>query len=206
MKERSTLVLSLALLGGLAAGSYWLAEQARLGDAAQRARRHEPDYFVDRFALTRMDENGRGRYSISADRVVHYPDDDSTEMTQPRLVSLAAERARVSMRAERGHISSDGVEVLLSGNVEIHRAPSGKDAETTLRSPSLLVLPEQDIARTSEPVEMLRGGSRMAARGLEFDNGKRLTQLNPQHLAGARVHATFEPKSHAATAAAKTTR
>ena len=46
----------------------------------------------------------------------------------------------------------------------------------------------------------------MAAHGLEFDNGKRLTQLNPQHLTGTRVHATFEPKTHAATAAAKTTR
>lgn len=201
MKERSTLLLSLALLGGLAAGSYWLAEQARLGDQGVRPKRHEPDYFVDQFSLTRMDPTGKGRYTVRASRVVHYPDDDSTEMVAPRLVSLAPDRPQVNMRADTGRISSDGVEVHLIGDVQVHRAADGQSAATVLRSPYLLVLPEQDIARTDREVDMVQGASRLTGRGLEFDNTQRLVRLNPNNQAGVRVHTTIAPKNKAAPAA-----
>ena len=194
MRERSTLALSIALLGGLAAGSYWLAEQARLTVPSTGTARHEPDYFVEKFLLTRMDEQGKGRYTISAARLVHFPDDDTSDLTTPRLVSLAPERPLINMRADKAMISSDGVEVQLIGNVEIHRAAGGADAALRMRTPFLLVYPEQDIARTDRDVEMVRGDSIVTGRGLEFDNGKRVATLNPKNVPGNRVHAVIAPK------------
>lgn len=195
MRERSTLAISLVLLGALAAGSYWLAEQARLSDASAKGKRHEPDYWIERFGLTRMDEEGHGRYTISSARLVHYPDDDSTTLAQPRLVSLTPDKPRVNMRANEARISSDGERVDLIGDVEIRRAATGDSAEIVMRSPALLVLPEQDIARTDQPVEMIQGATRVAGRGLDFDNGKRYLQLNPNNIPGVRVNATFAPRA-----------
>lgn len=197
MKERSTLVLSLVLLGGLAAGSYWLAEQAHMGDAAAKKVTHEPDAWVENFTLTRIDPKGMGSYAVSARRMAHFPDDDTAELEAPRLVSLQRDRARVNMRADQGTLTSGAVEVHLRGNVEIRRAPpassSNQRAELILRTPALLVLPEQDVARTDQPVEMVQGDSRVTGRGMFFDNGKQLVQLNPTHLPGARVRATIAP-------------
>ena len=194
MRERSTLVLSLALLGALAAGSYWLAEQARLSDVAARARQHEPDYYVDRFALTRMDQTGHGRYTLHAERVLHFPDDDSTQLSQPRLVSLAPDRPRVNLRADLAQVSSDGVEVQLIGAVELRRAASDGGPPFVLRTPRLLVLPEEDKARTDQAVAMEHGATRIAGRGLEFDNGRRRVELNPKQVAGVRVTSSFAPR------------
>jgi len=66
MRDRATLITSLVLLSGLAAGSYWLAERARLGDAKHDQIGHVPDYFVERFSQIRIDEKGFPLYTVDA--------------------------------------------------------------------------------------------------------------------------------------------
>jgi len=197
LKERSTLVLSLVLLAGLAAGSYWLSERARMSDATPKKVTHEPDAWVENFTLTRIDPKGMGSYAISARRMQHFPDDDRSELEAPRLVSLQRDRARVNVRADHGTLSSGAVEVHLHGNVEIRRAPPGSNpdqkTELILRTPALLILPRQDVARTDQPVEMIQGDSRVTGRGMIFDNGKQVVKLNPDLLPGARVRAIIAP-------------
>ena len=72
MRERTTLLVSLTVLGGLAAGSYWLAERAHQGDGTRAPLRHEPDYIVERFEMTRMDLQGVPQYSMNAQQMTHY--------------------------------------------------------------------------------------------------------------------------------------
>ncbi len=69
------------LLAVLAAFTYYLAELADQFRDSLRPRplAHEPDYFVERFAVTRLNQQGEPLYRMSAERLTHFADDDSSE-------------------------------------------------------------------------------------------------------------------------------
>src|SRR5271155_4367058 len=99
MRERTTLITSLVLLGSLAGGSYWLPVRAPLRDAQPRARAHEADYFAQNFTLTRMDEKGAALYAVASAGMTHYADDDSTVLDRPEITSVRANQPTVHMSA-----------------------------------------------------------------------------------------------------------
>jgi lipopolysaccharide export system protein LptC len=203
MRDRSTLVVSLVLLGGLAVGSYWLAEQARLSDTSPKKQGHDIDYTAKDITLTRMDETGRAQYVIDAQKLVHFADDDSGELTQPRLAGAKADRPEMRVRADLGKTTSEGEEVRLYGNVVLVRAPWKGAPELVAKGPYMLALPEQEILNTDQAVDVTQGGSHVAANGMQYDNGYRKLQLEGGK--GGRVRAVIEPRSarEARSAAAK---
>lgn len=177
MRDRGTLVLSVVLLGGLAVGSYWFAQQARLTDGVVRKPGHDIDYTADGVTLTRMDEAGRAQYVIDAKKLVHYADDDSGVFTQPRLVGAKADRPEMRVRADVGETTREGQEVRLSGNVVMVRQPWRGAAELTASGPAMLAFPERETLSSDQPVEVVQGGSRMSAAAMQYDNGPRTLQL-----------------------------
>ena len=192
MRNRGTLVISLALLGGLAVGSWWLAEEARRSDATPKIIAHDIDYYADKIALTRMDERGLAQYVIDSDRLVHFADDDSGELTQVSMVGKKPDRPEMWVRADRGKTTSDGQEVRLFGNVVMRRAAVAGTPELIAKGPYLLVLPEREIASSDQPIEVTQAGSRITANGMQYDNGFRTLGLDGGK--GGRVHAVIEPR------------
>ena len=192
MRERGTLVVSLALLAGLATGSYWFAERARLSDTTARPLGHEIDYTAGNITMTRMDETGRGQYTIDADRLVHYADDDSGEFTHPRVVGAKAERPQMRVRADRGTTTSEGEEVRLYDNVVFNRAAWKGSAPIVAKGPYMLLNPELETLHTDRPVDIVQGGSSTKANGMDYDNAVR--QLKFEGGKGGRIRQVIEPR------------
>jgi lipopolysaccharide export system protein LptC len=191
VRERGTLLLSVVLLGGLAAGSYWLAEQARLGDVATRKLGHDIDYTADDITLTRMDESGRAQYVVDAKKLVHYFDDDSGELTLPHMVGAKADRPEMRVRADRGVATNDTQEVRLYGNVILTRQPWRNAAQLIAKAPYMLVYPEREALSTDQAVHIVQGGSTIDANGMQYDNGTRQIQFGS---GGGRVRNVIEPR------------
>ena len=69
------------LLGALAALTYWLNAQVRLGGPSfDGSGRHDPDIFVENFKAVNLDKDGQVRQALVANRARHYPDDDTTAL------------------------------------------------------------------------------------------------------------------------------
>lgn len=192
MRERSTLVVSLVLLGSLAAGSYYLAVRARLSDPQARPRAHEPDYFAQNFTLTRMDDKGAALYAVASRGMTHYADDDSTVLERPEITSVRANQPTVHMSADTGDVTSDAQQVTLKGNVQMVRAATDTDAELRGYGSVLVVFPEEDVAKTDEPFELTHGGSKVWARTMVFDNTNRVVRMNEG--VEARGYTIMEPQ------------
>lgn len=193
MRDGATLILSLGLLAGLAAGSYWLAEQARLSDPVVRPKGHDIDYTASDITLTRMDETGRAQYVIDAKQLVHYADDDSGDLTLPRLVGAKAGRPEMRVRADRGKTLADGQQVELFGNVVLNRAKWGTGSELIAKGPYMLALPEQEILKSDQPVDVVQGASRVTANGMQYDNGYRKLDLDGGKE--GRIRVVIEPRN-----------
>jgi lipopolysaccharide export system protein LptC len=197
MRDQSTLVTSLILLGGLAAGSYWLAERARLGDATASAPKHEPDYIVEQFNMTRMNLNGIAQYSMQAQQMTHYADDDSTTMVKPVMVNRKPGRPEVFVNADRGMATSGAEQVELHDNAVLKRAATATSAEMNAYSDYFLVLPDEDRVRTDQAVKMTQAGSTVHAQSMEYDNGYLTMLLNS--LTSGRGHAEIAPRNRPAS-------
>lgn len=112
--------------------------------------RHDPDYYMENFTAVGMDKEGRRKYIVEAERMVHYPDDDTALLDNPHIVQYEPGLAPRHSYSESGWMSSDGNEVLLTGNVKViqGRAPENNNSDNSgggvLTTDRLRVLLEQD--------------------------------------------------------------
>lgn len=179
LQDRLAALLSVLLLLALAAFTAYLAREAELGQDApgRRATAGEPDYFVERFSLTRLDERGEPTFRMAAQRLEHFPADDSSVLTQPTLVSLDPGRPRVTLRADRGRTQGRGEETLLEGNVLLVRSSPGDGPPMRLSTDALVLVAGSELARTDRPVRIEQGASVLTGVGMEFDNPTRSFKL-----------------------------
>lgn len=128
MLNRRRVIIGIVLLA-LAAGSWWLTRNAAQpvdGDAARASR--APDYTIEDFIARSMNEYGAPKYVLSAQRLLHYPSDDTAHLVQPVLMQHLPDGARVTTRADAGVMPGDGREIVMIGNVRVQRAADGKSA------------------------------------------------------------------------------
>jgi len=171
MRERLTSLVAVVLLAGVAASSYWYARALQQPATEPAAVPGTPDFEAARLVVTQFDEQGQVRHKLFADRLLHYADTDRVEIVRPQLVALRPDEPRVEVRADRGEIENAGERVHLHGGVDLRRAASDGVAPLRVRTEYLLALPDYERFATDRPVEVERGGARIAADGgMEFDN------------------------------------
>ncbi len=177
--DRFAAALSVVLLAGLGAVTYYLAELADQFHVPTSGGqpRHEPDYYVEDFALTRLSQTGAPMFRMSGERLLHYPDDDSSEFFKPFLVSLDPAKPVVTLRADRGDASAAGERTHLHDNVLLTRAAEGTKPELRVATDYVLVLANEDIARTDRPVKITYGKSSLTGVGMEFNNSTRVLNV-----------------------------
>lgn len=170
MRMHSNHLLPLVLLTLLAALTIWL-ERATQSDSEAKGDklRHDPDYFVSGLAFRHFNLDGSLQSSLEAKQMVHYPDDDSTLVTAPALTFYArAEPTRLTSRNAR--VSEDGKEVLLTEDVRVVREASAEGPELVMTTTRLRVYPDDELARTDTPVNIVNGQSVIRGQGLEADH------------------------------------
>lgn len=188
MKDRLISWLPLVPLLLLLAATYWLNKQVQPAASAPSANlRHDPDYIINNFTATSLDSQGKIRFTMSAQKMWHYPDDDSTHMEAPQLVSMLAGRPPLRTSALRGTISSNGDEVFLYDDVLIVRPVYGTQSELKFSTNYLHVVPDQDLADSDHLVTVTNANTSMQAVGMELNNKARTIKLL------SRVKSTYDP-------------
>ena len=173
MKIRITNLLSIMLMLFLAALTLWLRIAVEMpGNGGNGHLRHDPDAIIENFMVTRLNEQGIAQYTLAADRMLHFADDDSTELAAPQVVKLG-EGPKVTITAERGTVTHDGEEAFFHGNVVVVRAATPEREELRVRTEYLHVLAEKNIARTDRAVTITEGRSVLSGIGMEFDEDAR---------------------------------
>jgi len=170
-------LLLLAVLAGL---TFWLDQAVQPGVQGSAAERHDPDFIVDKIVAHRMDANGDVKHTLYADRMTHYPDDDSTHLITPRFVSNASARAPMSITSRTARVSSGGEHIYFETDVRATRAAYGDHSEMVLETSFLHVTPDENIARTDRPVTVTDAHTVARAIGLELNSETRTVKFLSQ--------------------------
>ena len=186
-RDRVSHLFPLLLMLALAAASLWLERTVQAPERDNSGKsRHDPDFVAEEFGITKIGASGKPEYVLSAARMLHYPDDDSTDIVAPRLVQRHDDAAPVIIRADRGTIAKNGAEASFHGNVVVVREAGRGKSELRVQTEYLQIVPDGDLARTDKPVIITEGRSRLSGVGLEFNNKTRQFALLSQ------VRGTFD--------------
>ena len=132
---------------------------------------------TNNFALIDPGETGAASYTLSAAKLVHYPDDDTTLLTAPKFVSYASPKAAMTVTASEGVVSSKGDHVYFQDDVRVTRAAHDGASELVMRTTFLHVVPDHHIAQTDRAVTLTDDANTVTAVGLEMNSETRVIKL-----------------------------
>ncbi|MGH8727751.1 MAG: LPS export ABC transporter periplasmic protein LptC [Burkholderiales bacterium] len=189
MNGRISIALPLALLAVLAFATFWLEQQSQPQAAvANEAPKHEPDTIVSNFSAARMDAAGRPDYTLSATKMFHYPDNDSTRLSAPRLSHFEPGKPPIHVRSDEGLVSKDGGHVYFQDDVEVTREARDNQSQLTLTTDFLHVIPEENLAKTPKPVVISNDELRLTGVGMELNSETHKLELH------AKVKGRYEAR------------
>ena len=123
--ERIIIFSIVIVLAGITAWMQMSLLDESIDEELVLAESHDPDYYIENFKAVGMDTNGARQYVLEAERMVHFPDDDTALLDKPHVIQYEPERAPTHIYSETGWISANGDEVILTGNVRVIR---GRDS------------------------------------------------------------------------------
>jgi lipopolysaccharide export system protein LptC len=184
--SRARYWLLLLPLLGLLGVTYWLNQLVQPESAKpDGGKRHDPDAIMENFSAIKLNEQGTPHFIMTAKRMQHYPDDDSTALEMPRLVTLSADHPPILTTARRGFVSSKGDEVFLHDDVKVLREAGAHQSELSLQTEYLHIIPDKDLANSNRAVTIKDAHNTVHAIGLEMDNKARtlklLSQVRSEH-------------------------
>jgi lipopolysaccharide export system protein LptC len=188
VKLSATRLFPLLLMLTLALLTFWLERLVRVEPQLQAQRRHDPDYTIERFTLVDYSRDGVPVGTLSAAKMAHFPDDDSTELLTPRAVQTKPGQARLTLSADRGTLSQDGSEMFLYDNVHMLRDAYAGQPGSEMSSNFLHVISARSLVRSDREVRIAEQGRSIVARGMEYDNQTGQLSLH------AQVRGVFDPK------------
>jgi len=191
MRISTTRLFPLALMGALALTTFYLERTVREDDPQSTLRRHDPDYLITNFAATTYNKDGLAESMLAAARMIHYPDDDSTDLVEPRLIQTKPDAARVTVRADRGALSRDGEEIFLYDDVVLTREAREPRPEARMKTSFLHVVRDRSLALTDRDVLIEEDDRSLAGRGMEYNYDTGLLVLRE------RVRGRYEAKKAA---------
>lgn len=178
-KARSAIVFPITLLAILAILAAWInlivQPPTPKPDGSSR---HDPDYIINNFVTTQTDINGKLRYTLAASEMKHFPDNDATELKQPRYTQYTIDKPYTRVEGQRGDVSSNGEEVKLYDQVKVTREAFAEKGEMTVETDYLEILPNQDLVRTDRPVIIRQAPKTVIhATGMIYEKDKNTVTL-----------------------------
>jgi lipopolysaccharide export system protein LptC len=177
MKLRTQSLFPIGILTLLAGLTFWLEHVTQVETPRDDGKtRHDPDYIAENFTVRRFGPQGGLQNTLAAQKMVHYPDDDTTLVSEPRVSTFGGLRPS-HLSAREALVGPDGREVVLIREVRGRREATAKDPELVFATSTLTAFPDDEVVRTAAPVVITQGASVIRGTGLEADNRTAIYKL-----------------------------
>ncbi len=188
MRGTANRMFPLLLMLALALLTFWLDRAVREEQVHPSLRRHDPDFIISDFRVTQYDREGRVESTLTGRQMRHFPDDDTTEIDAPVVVQTKPDTPRMTLAADRGALSQDGVDVFLRDNVVVVREAREPNPEQRITTSFLHIVRGRSLVRTDRDVRIFQPDKELTGRGMEYNNE------TGEMFLRERVRGRFDPK------------
>lgn len=193
--DKASMYLPVLIMGLLALGTWWLVRNAPkpIAVGTERVLQHDPDYFLKDFVIKNFEASGRLKSRLRGTAGEHFPDTDTLEIDDARMLSFTPDGRKTVGRSNRALSNGDGSEIQMFGQAVITREPMAARASQKalpamqLESEFLQIWPNEERVSTNKPVVMTRGTDKFTGDSMQYHH---LDQI--LHMQG-RVKGVIEP-------------
>jgi len=170
----------VVVLSMLAIGSTWLLNRLTdTGSTETAVLRHDPDNYMRELTTLTMNHDGSPKNKLYADYMAHYPDDNTTELINPKLEIFRLGKPPTTITAEKGWVTEDNEVILLNGETRLIQLDAEGIRELEIITSDVRVLMDQEYAETDKPATILGEKTTIKSTGMNAYLGEnRLELLN----------------------------
>jgi lipopolysaccharide export system protein LptC len=162
-------LVSAILFALLALASWMLSEFLQRGFGMGVIATTGPNTIIENAEITRTNRLGAPVLRLSAATIAHTENNDQSELTQVRIMSLNLDQPMTNVRAARAVTSDQQNRVDLSGDVVITRAASPSQPAVTVKTARATIFVEEERMQTDAPVLVQHGQSTLQGIGMKLD-------------------------------------
>lgn len=193
--DKASMYLPVLIMGLLALGTWWLVRNAPkpLSSDTEKTVRHDPDYFLKDFVIKNFESSGRLKSRLNGTTGEHFPDTDTLEVHDARMLSFTPDGRETVGRSNRALSNGDGSEIQMFGQAVITREPVPATATRKampamqLESEFLQLWPNEERASTDKPVVMTRGNDKFTGDSMQYGHLDQILQMQ------GRVKGVIQP-------------
>lgn len=178
MKPIASAWLPLGIMLLLAGLTFWLMRVVEVKQPEPDKTRHDPDMIVENFTARQLGLDGGERYTITATKMLHFPDDDSTELDRVQFSAKEKNDAPLVVTSERAKLTGKADEIFFLDRVQLVRDPFQGYQRLVGSTTYFHVIPDLGIGKTDRPISLIEGKNVMNAEGMEINNKTRVATLS----------------------------
>jgi lipopolysaccharide export system protein LptC len=125
-----------------------------------------PDAYMENVSAVFMDKTGKPKLKIDTPKMVHYPAEDSAELVSPQVVVYRQSPQPWRITADHAKTKKGITEITFWDNVEIQHQPDTDNPLTIMRTSTLTILPDIQVAKTNEAIVMTQPDTTVHAIGM----------------------------------------
>lgn len=170
MKSRVTVFA----VGIIALFSWWLLSTEQKKQIATTDDNHFIDAFINNFTLTSTDETGSPAYTLKADRLEHYNDQDTSQIIKP-IINIPQQDNHWLITADFGEIDNKQSIIKLHDNVVMKQLVSDDIFE--LKTQAMTIDTQSQIIESDQTVKIWNGSLKLVSKGMHYNNASQQLKL-----------------------------
>lgn len=173
LSARNLLIYAFLLIAVF--GSGWLAErlappaEPRVAKAAGQI-----DYYSRNIHRMTSDIGGKPLNVLDAEKLIHFQNDDHTELERPVLTLYSTDGPPWVIHGERGTAASKGTDVFLEGPVLVLRDADRNGRTVRAETSNVRIKPEEEYGETEDFVQIFSPPDELSGIGMQVHFGKAL--------------------------------
>ena len=162
MKSRFTILI----VGVIAVSSWWLLSTEQQKQSTEIIDNHFIDIFINNFTITSTDESGKTAYTLRADRLEHYNDEEYSQIINP-AIRLPQNDSHWLINAKFGEIDNQQSFITLRDNVTMKQI--GSDTIFVINTQAMTINTISKIIESNKEVSIQNGTLKLTSDGIYFD-------------------------------------
>ncbi len=156
-KKLSALLLSIPLISMAITWYVYNLDadnQPQVSFPQQNIHKKIANTFFNFAEIINFSEAGLPKSKIIGDQIFHYPDQEDSEIVNPRIILFRDQGTPVEITADHGWMNKPGTRIFLKGHTIITREKSPNNPYSKLESPELTIWPNKDYVETDKAVKI----------------------------------------------------
>lgn len=126
----------------------------------------EPDSYMENIQATILNKEGKPSLKVIAPKMIHYPENDSTEMTTPHVTIYRHSPKPWYIDSDFAKTKGGINEIQFWQNVNIHHPADTENPNTSMTTDTLTIFPNQQLASTDQAITFIQPDTTIHAIGM----------------------------------------